>query len=110
MKRLCFLLAFVFLVGCNKESSISLPQKDVPLPEKAPKCYDPDKIARLHIPKNCRLVGLAGSSGQTAIIENSSGTQLVVSTGEINTPYIVVKDRPEVWIDPEQLPPIAEDK
>lgn len=101
MRILLTLILCMGLVGCDttipKDKEIVIPQKNVPLAEKNV-VYDANGFYTLHIPRNCRAVGIA--KREQILIENSSGTQFIFDTGGtayFDCPARIIPDMPELW-------------
>ena len=89
------LIACLLGVGCG-EGQVNIPKKSVTVAE-ANEAYDAESFGKVNIPCNCKVVAAARDG--RLIVENSSGTQFILSTSGSNlpAPAKIVPDMPALW-------------
>jgi len=95
MRILLILVLCFAMIGCSDGGEVKIPKKTVTLAE-ANEAYDIEKFAKINIPRNCKVVGIAHHG--LVLLENSSGTQFIFQTsGFLNGPKKIIADMPELW-------------
>lgn len=93
--RMLLLVLCLSLIGCGA-GQVNIPKKSVAIAE-ANEAYDTGAFVVVNIPRNCKVVAAARDG--RLVVENSSGTQFILScqNGNIPAPAKIVPDMPELW-------------